>query len=136
MKLETKEILDGEHNGKTVFICDYRWTDFDKKEDRNIKPVKVLIRSTDETTKRVNYSHSFFSEIKKDKVSNSSLIKLFDNTGYRSYAGVPLSVFTEEKECVNFYKKQAKSIFKEFEKYRENKLLRLNSINSQILMLF
>ena len=135
MKLETKEIADGIHNGKTVWICDYRWTDFDKKEDRNVKPTQVLIRSTEETTKRVNYSHSFFSEIKKDKVSNSSLIKLFDNTGYRWYTGVALNVFTEEEECRDFYKKQANIILKSFEKYKENKIVRLDEISNKLFLL-
>jgi hypothetical protein len=136
MKLDVKEIRDGEHNGKIIWICDYRWTDFDKKEDRNIKPTQVSIRDCSETNKRVKYSNSFFSEIKKDKVVNSSLIKLFDNTGYRSYAGIALNVFTEEKECREYYKKQAKEVFKTFEKYRDDKLSRLNWINNDILMLF
>lgn len=134
MKLEIKELRDGKHNGKTVWVCDFRWTDFDKKEDRNIKPTQVLVRSTSETAKRVNYSDSFFSEIKKDKVVNSSMIKLFDNTGYRSYAGVALNVFTEESECRAHYKKQANEVLKAFEKYREDKLSRLNAISSQIAL--
>jgi hypothetical protein len=135
MKLEIKELRDGVHIGKEVWICDYRWTDFDKKEDRNIKPTKVLIRDTDDTTKRVNYSHCFFSEIKKDKVVNSSLIKLFDNTGYRSFAGIALNVFTTEGECRKHYKKQAEIVFKEFENYKSTKLRRLDIISNQIVML-
>lgn len=69
MKLEIKELREGGHNGKTVWVCDFRWADFDKKEDRNIKPTQVLIRSTSETSKRVNYSDSFFSpKLKKIKL--------------------------------------------------------------------
>ncbi len=135
MKLDTKELRDGVHIGKEVWICDYRWTDFDKKEDRNIKPTKVLIRSTDDTSKRVNYSHCFFSEIKKDKVVNSSLIKLFDNTGYRTFAGVALNAFTTESECEKHYKKQANTIFQDFNVYKEDKLRRLDIISNQIVVL-
>jgi len=135
MKLETKELLDGLHNGKIVWICDYRWLDFDKKEDRKVEPKQVLIRSTDETKKRVNYSHSFFSEIKKGNVVNSSLIKLFDNTGYRWYSGVALNVFTEEKECRDYYKTQANLVAKLFESYKKNKLERLDKISNEIFLL-
>lgn len=135
MKLDTIEVRDGEHNGKEVWICDYRWNDFDIKQTRNIRPTKVLIRAKEETNKTVYYSNAFFSEIQKDKVVNSSLIKLYDNTGYRSYAGVALHVFTEEEECRKFYKKQAKDVFKEFVKYRDGKLSRLDSISNEILLL-
>ena len=135
MKIDTYELRQGGHNGKIVWICDYRWSDFDKKEDRNIKPTKVLIRSTDETTKRVNYSNCFFSEIKKDKVVNSSMIKLFDNTGYRSYAGVAVHLFTEEDECKKYYKKQVAEVFDNFKEYSDNKLLRLDIIKKQITSL-
>jgi len=135
MKIEIKELRDGVHIGKEVWVCDYRWTDFDKKEDRNIKPTKVLIRSTDDTSKRVNYSNCFFSEIKKDKVVNSSLIKLFDNTGYRTFAGIALNVFTTEAECLKHYKKQAEIVFKDFENYKSTKLRRLDIISNQIVML-
>lgn len=135
MKLKTNEVADGLHNGKEVWICDYRWLDFDIKQTRNIKPTKVLVRPIEETTKTVYYSESFFSEIKKDKVVNSSLIKLYDNTGYRSYPGIALHVFTEEDECREFYKKQAKEVFEEFVKYRDRKLSRLDLISNEILLL-
>jgi len=135
MKLETKEVSDGLHDGKTVWICDYRWLDFDKKEDRKVEPKQVLIRSKDETNKRINYSHSFFSEIKKGKVVNSSLIKLFDNTGYRWYSGVALNVFTEEKECRDYYKIQANLVAKLFDSYKQNKLQRLDKISNEIITL-
>lgn len=135
MKLDKKELSNGIHNGKVVWICDYRWTDFDKKEDRNIKPTQALVRSTTETSKRVNYSDCFFSEIKKDKVVNSSIIKLFDNTGYRTYAGIALNVFTEESQCQKHYKMQADAVLKDFCKYREEKLKRLDIISNQILLL-
>jgi len=135
MELNTKELVDGKHNGKIVWICDYRWNDFDIKQTRNIKPTKVLIRSIEETTKRVYYSYCFFSEIKKDSFVKSSLIKLYDNTGYRSFPGIPLNVFTEEDECLKHYKKQANSVFKEFEKYKNNKLQKLDEISNQICLL-
>lgn len=120
MKLEAKEIREGVHNGKEVWICDYRWKDFNKRPNRNIKPTLVFIRDCSETYKRVNYSNSYFSEIKKDKVVNSSVIKLFDNTGWRSFAGLALNVFTEQKECEDFYNDQRDLILKDADNYQND----------------
>jgi len=120
MKLDTEEIRKGRHNGKFVWICDYRWKDFNKRPNRNVKPTKVLIRDCSETYKRVNYSNSFFSEIKKDKVVNSSVIKLFDNTGWRSFTGIALNVFTEEGECVEYYEMQRNIILKDADNYKND----------------
>lgn len=134
MKLETKEIADGLHLDKIVWICDYRWKDFDIKQTRNIKPTKALIRPSSESNSTIYYSDCFFSEIKNEKVVKSSLIKLFDNIGFRSYSGVPLNVFTEENECREYYKKQAHEVLKAFEAYKEQKISRLDEISNQICL--
>lgn len=123
MQYKTEELRDGKHNGKEVWICDFRYNDFNNKPIRHVKPTKVIIRPTSETTKRVYYSDSFFSEIKKDgSFSNSSLIKLFDNTGYRSFPGVALNVFSTEKECIEQYRKLGLQAEKDFEKWRADQI--------------
>lgn len=123
MKYDTKEILEGKHNGKIVWICDFRYNDFNNKPIRHVKPIKVIIRDKSEADKRIYYSDSFFSEFKKDgNVSNSSVIKLFDNTGYRSFPGFALQVFSTEKECIKKYKSLALEAEKEFDKWREIKI--------------
>lgn len=123
MEYNTKEVAGGKYNGKEVWICDFRYTDFNNKPIRHVKPTKVIVRSITETTKRVYYSNSFFSEIKKDgSVSKSSLIRLYDNTGYRSYPGIPLNVFSTEKECLKKYKELSLESEKAFEKWREEQI--------------
>lgn len=120
MRLDPKEVREGKYDGQIVWICDFRYTDFNIKAARDISPKKVIIRPTSETKNRVYYSNSFFSEIKNDKVVNSSVIKLYDNTGYRSYAGVPLNIFTTEEEAVVEYKKLAKNLLEDFKNFKEN----------------
>lgn len=132
MEVKTEEIIKGLHNGKEVWICDYRFTDFDKKPIRNVKPTKVLIRPISETNKTIYYSNTFFSEIKKDKVVASSVIKLYDNTGFRSFPGVALNVFTTEKECLEKYRKQGLTIENEFEKWREDKISHMKILERDI----
>lgn len=128
MKLEPREIADGLHNGKEVWICDYRFKDFDNKPIRHVEPKKVTIISIEETDKTVYYSDSYFREGDK----KSSVIKLFDNTGYRSYAGVPLQVFTEEVECREAYSAAKKKLQKEFQQYKEAILHRLDRIEKEL----
>ena len=38
------------------------------------------------------------------------MIGIFDTTGYRSYAGIPLHVFDNKRESVEFYNDQADKI--------------------------
>lgn len=114
MLLDTKEISEGKYIGEELWVCDYRFADFNNKPIRHVKPTKVKCLSISETTNRVNYSLCFFREGEK----KSSLIKLFDNTGYRWFAGTALKVFTEEQECKNAYEISQKKIKKEFLKYK------------------
>lgn len=118
--IDIKKITNGEMNGIKVWICDLRYTDYSNKPIRNIKPVEVLVRSNDETNKRIYYSESHFVELNKKGEPLKSKIKApFDGTGYRSYAGVALNCFDNEKECVKHYKKQVKIAIKGLEEHRE-----------------
>jgi hypothetical protein len=118
--IDIKKITNGEMNDVKVWICDLRYTDYSNKPIRNIKPIEVLVRSNSETSKRVYYSESHFVEFNKKGEPLKSKIKApFDGTGYRSYAGVSLNCFDNEKECVNHYKKQVKIAIKGLEEHRE-----------------
>lgn len=110
MQLSHKEVASGFHNDKVVWICDYRYNDYGEKPIRRLKPTRVIIRDIDETKDRIYYSDSFFSKLNKNDEPLKAIIKLFDNTGYRSFAGVPLSVFTTEEECATHYVKQLETI--------------------------
>lgn len=105
MKIETDLIADGKMDGEYVWICDYRLKDPSNKPIRAVKPQKVLVRSNGETKKGVYYSDSHFVALKSDgSPTSSKIIGLFDNTGYRSYRGVPVNVFTTEMECRDMYR--------------------------------
>lgn len=128
MKLDTREVANGKYIGQQLWICDYRYNDFNNKPIRHIPPTKVNCLSIKETDKRVYYSECFFREGEK----KSSLIKLFDNTGYRSFPGVALQVFTDEEECRNAYNLTRKKLKEEFKIYKQETIDKLNRIESNL----
>jgi hypothetical protein len=133
MKLEPKEVAGGGNFiGQEVYVCDFRWDDFDKRPARNIRPTKVLIRDISETTKRIYYSNVFLSEIKKENLLKSSMIKIYDNTGYRSFPGVPLNIFTTENEAIKYYIKMKDAVVGKFKEYRDMKLSHINLIEEEL----
>jgi len=113
MKLETKEIRGGKYLGKHVWICHYNRPDMQKKPLRNLKPVKVLIRSIDELpeNKKIYYSKVFFSPLNKKGEPLAKYISPVDNTGYRGYCGNELYVFNNEKECKEHWNTQLNNYF-------------------------
>ncbi len=105
MKINCTEVRDGKHDGKIVWICDYRRPDLHKKPLRCVKPTRVLIRANDElpSNKKVYYSNSHFSPLKADGTPYAKVISPVDNTGYRSLCGNMLYVFDNKEECVNMW---------------------------------
>ena len=128
MKLNSKDLAQGKYIGEEFWICDYRYNDFNNKPIRHVPPTKVNCLSKKETEKTVYYSECFFRQGEK----KSSLIKLYDNTGYRSYPGIALEVFTTEKECIKAYSAQKEKLRKEFYKYKEQQLDLLDKIEKQL----
>jgi hypothetical protein len=102
MQVETKTVQDGQHNGKTVWICHYHRPDLDKKPLRNVPPTKVIVCSNDELPKNktVYYSQSHFRPINAKGKATAKVISPVDNTGFRSRQGSPLYVFDNEAECI------------------------------------
>ena len=98
MKIEPKDI--GNYANKFVWICDYRYNDYLQKPIRKVLPQKVMVRDNKETNKRIYYSEYHFCGLnKKDEPLMSKIIGIYDNTGYRSYKGVPLNIFDNREEC-------------------------------------
>lgn len=129
MQIDITNIKDGSMNGKTVFICDYRRPDLSKKAARSIPPTEVVIRSNSETKKRIYYSDSHFCALKKDGTASSKVIPLYDNTGFRSYPGVPLKVFDNEAECVAQWNDDLKVVE---QKWAERKAVVYEQIDKEI----
>lgn len=110
MEINIEEIRNGSLNNKKVWICDLR-TNNDSafaKPIRSVKPTEVIIQSNETLpkNKKVYYSESHFRPLKRDGEPSSKIISLFDNTGYRSYTGVPVNVYDNEEEAVAKYKEQ------------------------------
>lgn len=114
MKIEIKDLRDetSKYVGKKLWVCDYRRPDLHKKTVRHIKPQQMLLRSNADTpNKRIYYTDTHFVALnKKGDPIKSKITVIFDNTGYRSYAGIPINVFDNEQECKDFYVDQANII--------------------------
>lgn len=109
MRVSTKEIRDGLHDGKQVWICHYLQPDLDKKPLRSVPPQLVIVRPISDLPKgkKVYYSESFFSPINlKTGKPLSKVISPVDNTGYRGRPGNELYVFDSEEECRNSWNDQ------------------------------
>lgn len=106
MGINIEDIRSGSMDGDTVFICDYRQEDLNKKPIRNVKPQEVFVCGNDELpeNKKIYYSDSHFRAKNKDGSKSSKIIPLFDNTGFRSFAGVALEVFDNMEECAEAYR--------------------------------
>ena len=118
MEYSIEEITSGNLDGKHVYVCDYRLNDeINKKPIRNVRPQRVLVRSNSETKQRVFYSESHFVALKADGTPASKIIKPYDNTGYRSYPGVPLHVFDDWEECKAFFEGQLEAAAVSLEKW-------------------
>ena len=106
MEIDLSKVRNGEINGKYVWICDYRPSKagIHAKPVRHVKSQKVLIMPNEGLKRTIYYSESHFVALnKKGLPLKSKIIVLFDNTGYRSYTGIALKIFTTEKECIKQY---------------------------------
>lgn len=127
-KVDIKNITSGSMNGQTVWVCDFRYTDFDNKPARNLKPTQALVRSNAATSKRVYYSESHFVGLNaKGEPVASKVIGPYDNTGFRSYTGIALHCFTTEAECVAHYRKQVRTALQGLEEHKQNKVAAIDA---------
>jgi hypothetical protein len=101
MKITTEEIRNGNHTGKTVWICHYNRPNLSNKALRNVPPTKAIICSNTDlpASKRIYYSENHFRPLNKKGEPMAKYISPVDNTGYRSTPGIELFVFTTEAEC-------------------------------------
>lgn len=131
--MNVTDIQEGEHDGEIVWVSDYRHPNLNKRPIRNVKPTRVLIRSNEETKKTIYYSLSHFVALNdQGKPLNSKVISLYDNTGYRSYRGVPLNIFDNEEDCRRSYKAQVENVISNIDEEIENQRERLNSLAQRL----
>lgn len=136
MELDIKIIRElGPHVGTKVWVCDYRQDDLDKKAARHVPPTEVIIVSNDENPppKRIYYSNTHFRGLTKTGEAGSKVIGIYDNTGYRSNPGVPLHVFDNKDECVEFYNAQADKIISAIDSRITHAVVRLQNHKQEVL---
>lgn len=127
MEIPISEVTDGSRNGEVVYVCDYRLNDeIHRKPIRVVPPTKVVVVSNDDVDKNVYYSSSAFKVIGKNGNTTSKIIVPYDNTGYRSYPGVPLKVFTDEQECIEHWNSDVDVAIKAISEYRDSMVQSLN----------
>lgn len=119
MQILTKAILDGKLTGQEVWICDLRYENYSEKPIRKVKPTLVTVRNNSELPKGTNiyYSDYHFAIKGKDGKFKNTIIKLFDNTGFRSFPGTPLMIFDNEQECRDYYEDRIAVVRAEFDEY-------------------
>lgn len=121
MQYDLNDIVKSdEFVGKKIWICDYR-KEIDKKADRHVKPTEVYVAGNSDfeaagISPRIYYSVVGFAKLnKKGEPLLKQLIPPFDNTGYRSYAGVGVYAFDNKKECVDMYNSQVLDVVRKYE---------------------
>jgi hypothetical protein len=112
MIIKTKEVREGMHTGKEVWICHYLRPNSHTKPLRNVPPTKVLIKSNEELPKgkKVYYSEDHFVPIGKNGKPKAKVIPPCDNSGYRFHCGNELWVFTTENECILEWNTQVQEV--------------------------
>jgi hypothetical protein len=129
-KIDINNITSGAMNGQMIWVCDFRYTDFDNKAARNLKPTQVLVRSNSAISKTIYYSESHLVGLNaKGEPVASKVIGPYDNTGFRSFKGVPINCFETERECIAYYKKQVKAALKGL---NEHKLSKIQALDAKI----
>lgn len=122
MKIDINQITSGELLGEIIYVSDYRKPDLDKKAIRHVEPIRVIVcneKTFNDAGKKypnVYYSHTVLVPLnKKDEPVFSRPIKVFDNTGFRAFTGVPLQAFSTEEEAIDSYNEQVQSVIDRYQ---------------------
>lgn len=119
MQIDIKEITYGDKwVGKIIWICDYRRPDLSKKAIRHVPPTEVMVVSNNElpSNKKVYYSENHFVKLNAKGQPTKNVIAIYDNTGFRSFTGVPLNAFDDRQECIEKYNELADVIIEDLNK--------------------
>lgn len=121
MKISTKEVRNGQHTGKVVWVCHYLQPGLLKKPLRNVPPTEVQIVCNEQLPKNktVYYSEVHFRQVKNGKVL-SKVISPVDNTGHRMHCGNELHVFDSEAECIEQWNSEVKSVRRKVKEMERN----------------
>lgn len=120
MQIDIKKLTQtSEYVGQIFWICDIRQPDLTKKPIRHVKAQPAMLRSNSDLpkNKRLYYSENHFVKLNAKGSPTSTVIPIYDNTGYRSFTGTAINVFDNKEECLKFYNEQIDTIVKDIEAY-------------------
>jgi len=128
MKINTSDITkNNTYLNKDVWVCDLRFNNGIEKPIRKVKPIKVNVQSAELAKKTIYYSNNALIPYnKKGELNFNQAIGIYDNTGFRSFPGVPLEIFDSEEECVERYKWLVRQAINILIKTRENTIQIIN----------
>lgn len=133
MEININEMRHNQMDGEYVWITDFRYNDYSNKPIRHIKPQKVLIRSNTKTNKKIYYSESHFVGLKRNgEPLKTGVIPFFDNTGFRSFTGTSVKVFTTEREAERKYDNFRFEVVKGLNDYRNSITDKIDAIIREI----
>ena len=114
MKIETKDLIyaDSKYLGADLYIVE---VSFKTERPRIIEPTKAKLTARD----NVNYSHNVFVPYSSSGKLLKKDIKIYDNTGYRSYSGNPISVFDNEVEAKEWFNTELSKVIENRIKQRD-----------------
>lgn len=110
MQVDIDDVRNGKKDDEIVYICSVMLINSDKKRIEKILPTKVLIVSNKEIEDNYNYSLSHFIELNEKEIRKFNIIRLNSK----------ISIFTEKKECINFFNKKCDKILKKLEEDKED----------------
>lgn len=123
MKINANDIRtsNSPYLNKDLWVCDLRFNNNSiEKPIRKVPPTKINLVSNDKVSKRIYYSdNALVPYNKKEELVFSKAFGIYDNTGFRSFTGVPLEIFDSEEECKNQYKKLIKLAIQFINKKKE-----------------
>jgi hypothetical protein len=146
MRIDIKDLVEGKLDGEYVWVCDFRHNNIFEKPIRHVAPERVLVRSNTEIptktsahgkvyqVRTIYYSESHFVRLsKKTGKPIKSMYAPFDNTGYRSYTGVPLNIFDNEAECQACYRELKLKVLEQLEGAYQEQKARYEAMKAELL---
>lgn len=105
--IEISEIIEenSKHIGRDYWIAEVNTF---SERYRIIEPTRARLFSAEESSKTIYYSNTFFKPYSKTNPEKllKKVIPIFDNTGFRSNKGNPISVFETELEAKTWFKQK------------------------------
>lgn len=122
MKFDPKEVADGLHDGKIVWICDYLYDSILDIPHRNVLPTRVIITACPPIPAH-RECKSYFSIMKGDD-AGQTVIKLYDSSGR------PVKIFSDRDKCEKEYIKMCEKNLRDI----DNQLEKIKALRDKVVI--